>query len=343
MKLLEIDDLRVEFGDERAPLLAVDGVDLALDAGEIVGCVGESGSGKSVTALAIMGLVEFPGRVRAKRLAFAGHDLLRLSPRQRRALVGKDIAMIFQDPLASLNPCFTVAFQITEALRVHGTSAERRSSALRRARALELLRQVEIPDAPTRLNAYPHQLSGGMAQRVMIAMAIACRPRLLIADEPTTALDVTVQAQVLDLLCRLQREHGMALLLITHDLAVVAQTARRVIVMYAGQEVETGLLPGTFEAPQHPYTQALLAALPERNRERARLKAIPGVVPGQRERPNGCLLSPRCEYALDRCVGERPALEGTAAAKVRCYFPLDAQGRPTRGWTQQRQVVPAVP
>jgi dipeptide transport system ATP-binding protein len=212
-------------------------------AGELVGCVGESGSGKSVTALAIMGLVEFPGRVRAKRLAFAGHDLLHLSAARRRALIGKDIAMIFQDPLASLNPCFTVAYQLDEALRVHGTDAERRSARVRRAKVLELLRQVEIPDAESRVRAFPHQLSGGMAQRVMIAMAIACQPRLLIADEPTTALDVTVQAQVLDLRRRLQRERGMALLLITHDLAVVAETAHRVVVMYAGQQVETGPVP----------------------------------------------------------------------------------------------------
>ena len=246
--MLEIEQLRVEFGDEAAPLIAVDGVDMSLEAGDIVGCVGESGSGKSVTALAIMGLVDFPGRVRAKRLSFAGHDLLHMSAAQRRAVIGKDIAMIFQDPLASLNPCYTVAFQLNEALRVHGTQAQRHSGKVRRAKSLELLEQVEIPDAQTRLDAFPHQLSGGMAQRVMIAMAIACQPRLLIADEPTTALDVTVQAQVLDLLCRLQRERGMALLLITHDLAVVAETAQRVVVMYAGQQVETGPLPAVFDA-----------------------------------------------------------------------------------------------
>jgi len=333
MALLDIEALHVEFGDDRAPQIAVDGVDLSIDAGEIVGCVGESGSGKSVTALAVMGLIEFPGRVSAKRMQFAGHDLLGLSPKRRRALVGKDIAMIFQDPLASLNPCFTVAFQVGESLRVHGTPEERRNQAVRRRRSLELLQQVEIPDAARRLDAYPHQLSGGMAQRVMIAMAIACRPRLLIADEPTTALDVTVQAQVLELLGRLQREHGMALLLITHDLGVVAQTAHRVVVLYAGQEFEAGAVPGIFQAPQHPYTQALLAALPESNREGTRLKAIRGAVPAQRERPSGCLLSPRCEYARQRCVDERPALEGPAGMTVRCHFPLNAAGVPTRGWS----------
>jgi dipeptide transport system ATP-binding protein len=329
MPLLEVEDLRVEFGPVSAPVVAVDGVDLTLDAGEVVGCVGESGSGKSVTALAVMGLTEFPGRVRARRLAFAGLNLLALSDRQHRRLVGKDMAMIFQDPLASLNPCYTVAFQLTETLRVHGTDAERSSAKLRRTRALELLRQVEIPDAEARLAAFPHQLSGGMAQRVMIAMAIACNPKLLIADEPTTALDVTVQAQVLALLLRLQRERGMALLLITHDLAVVAETAHRVFVMYAGQVVEGGPVPQIFDAPLHPYTQALLAALPEHNRDRARLKAIPGVVPGARDRPAGCLLHPRCDHAVERCRTARPALEGSSGREARCHFPLDAAGRPT--------------
>ena len=341
MPLLEVQDLRVEFGREADPLVAVDGVDLAVEAGEVVGCVGESGSGKSVTALAIMGLVEFPGRVRAKRLAFAGRDLLTLTGAQHRQLVGKEMAMIFQDPLASLNPCYTVAFQLMETLHVHGTEAERANAKLRRARALELLRQVEIPDAEARLRAFPHQLSGGMAQRVMIAMAIACNPKLLIADEPTTALDVTVQAQVLTLLLRLQRERQMALLLITHDLAVVAETAQRVLVMYGGEVVETGPVPQIFDAPRHPYTQALLAALPEHNADRVRLKAIPGVVPGAHDRPTGCLLHPRCDYALERCRIERPALEGPHGRQARCHFPLDAAGRPTGGWRPENRLIPA--
>ncbi|TMG80466.1 MAG: ATP-binding cassette domain-containing protein [Betaproteobacteria bacterium] len=341
MALLQVEGLRVEFGSEADPLIAVDGVDLSLDTGEIVGCVGESGSGKSVTALALMGLVDFPGRVVARRMHFAGCDLLGLSDTGRRALIGKEIAMIFQDPLASLNPCFSVAFQLGETLRVHGTDEERASARVRRSRALELLQQVEIPDAEARLSAFPHQLSGGMAQRVMIAMAIACNPRLLIADEPTTALDVTVQAQVLELLVRLQRERGMALLLITHDLAVVAETVQRVIVMYAGQAVETGPVPEIFEAPKHPYTQALLAALPEHNADRARLKAIPGVVPGQHDRPKACLLSPRCDYAVERCRREAPAFAGPMERKVRCHFPLDAAGRPTNGWQCEAQKIPA--
>ncbi len=335
MALLDIQGLTVEFGTEAAPFKAVDGVDFAIDAGEIVGVVGESGSGKTVTALALMGLIDFPGRVRAKTMRFAGHDLATMSVRQRRALIGKDIAMIFQDPLASLNPCFTVAFQLMETLRIHGTHEERHDRATRRARALSLLEQVEIPDAAARLDAYPHQLSGGMAQRVMIAMAIACNPRLLIADEPTTALDVTVQAQVLALLARLQRERDMALILITHDLALVAETAQRVVVMYAGQEVETGPVPEVFETPRHPYTQALLAALPEHNEDNARLKAIPGMVPGQHDRPTGCLLSPRCAYALDRCRREVPPLAGVAGRLSRCYFSLDLAGRPTGGWQRE--------
>ena len=338
MALLEVAGLTVTFSSDTHAFVAVDDVELTVDEGEIVGVVGESGSGKSVTALALLGLVDFPGRVGARRMTFAGHDLRGITDKARRALVGKDIAMIFQDPLASLDPCYTVAYQLMEALSVHGTPRERSSRAVRRARALELLQQVEIPDAAARLSAFPHQLSGGMAQRVMIAMAIACQPRLLIADEPTTALDVTVQAQVLDLLIRLQREQGMALILITHDLAVVAETAHRVVVMYAGQEVETGPLPDVFEHPKHPYTQALLAALPENNRERARLQAIPGVVPGAFDRPSGCLLSPRCPYAVARCHREQPVLAGQLGRLARCHFPLDVRGEPTGGWQNERRM-----
>ena len=320
--LVEIEDLRVDFGTHARPVAAVEGVSLSVEPGEVVGLVGESGSGKSVTALALMGLVDFPGRVRATRMAFAGRDLLTAAPSQRRALAGRDIAMIFQDPLASLDPCYTVGFQLDEALALHGSPAERTDVTVRRARALELLREVEIADPAQRVRAYPHQLSGGMAQRVMIAMAIAGRPRLLIADEPTTALDVTVQAQVLALLMRLRREHEMAVLLITHDLAVVAETADRVVVMYAGQVMETGAVPAIFDAPRHPYTRALLDALPEHNFDRTRLRTIPGVVPSAFDRPTGCLLAPRCERATAHCVEVRPALSGTPVRAVRCHFPL---------------------
>jgi len=250
MALLEVEDLTVEFGQFRA----VDGVSLSVDAGDVLGIVGESGSGKSVTMLALMGLVAYPGLVTAKRLQFDGQDLLAMPPRERRRITGKDVAMIFQEPTTSLNPCFTVGFQIMEAIDVHqgGSRAERRE------RTIELLDQVGIPSPAGRLSSFPHQLSGGMNQRVMIAMAIACNPKLLIADEPTTALDVTIQAQILDLLLKLQQDTGMALVLITHDMGVVAETARDVVVMYAGQVVEERQVDALFAAPRHPYTEALL-------------------------------------------------------------------------------------
>ncbi|MDH5340144.1 MAG: ABC transporter ATP-binding protein [Rubrivivax sp.] len=331
MALLEVEDLHVEFGAPGAVMHAVEGVDLRLDEGEVLGIVGESGSGKSVTMLALMGLVPFPGRVRARRLQFAGHDLLTLTPRQRRRLTGKDVAMIFQDPTTSLNPCFTIGFQLVETLQLHlGLD---KPAAL--ARATELLEQVGIPAASSRLRDYPHQMSGGMNQRVMIAMAIACNPRLLIADEPTTALDVTIQAQILDLLRSLQRERGMALVLITHNMGVVAETARRVCVMYAGQVVEERAADQLFDAPQHPYTAALLAAMPERSAGQARLASIPGVVPGLHDRPRGCLFAPRCADATRLACGVRPALRGWQDGGVRCHYPLgDAQRDAARAGDQ---------
>jgi dipeptide transport system ATP-binding protein len=318
VSLLEVEHLSVEFGVPGATLQAVDDVSFSIGAGEVVGIVGESGSGKSVTALSLLGLIDAPGRVRAERLAFDGRDLQHMAERERRALLGGDIAMIFQDPMTSLNPSFSVAFQLMETIALH----EGGSRKARRARALELLKDVEIPDAERRLDAFPHQLSGGMSQRVMLAMAIACKPRLLIADEPTTALDVTIQAQMLALLLRLQRQHGMALMLITHDLGVVAEVAERVLVMYAGQIVETAAVPAIFEQPHHPYTEALLASLPERNAGRRRLRSLAGVVPGAFDRPGGCLLAPRCPYVQARCDGERPRLFEVGAARARCFFPL---------------------
>ena len=316
--LLDVRNLSVAFGAGASALRAVDDVSFHVNAGEVVGIVGESGSGKSVTALAAMGLVDAPGRVSAARLAFDGRDLQAMPAAERRSLLGADIAMIFQDPTSSLNPSFTVAFQLMETIALH----EGGSRAARRARALELLKAVEIPDPERRLDAYPHQLSGGMSQRVMLAMAIACNPRLLIADEPTTALDVTVQAQMLALLAKLRTERGMALVLITHDLGVVAEVAERVLVMYAGQVVEEAAVPAIFETPRHPYTESLLAALPERNVGKRRLTSLAGVVPGAHDRPAGCLLSPRCPYVQPRCRAERPALFELEGAKARCFYPL---------------------
>src|SRR5512138_755444 len=304
MPLLEIEDLHVDFPAQGGVMHAVEGVSLTLDEGDVLGIVGESGSGKSVSMLALMGLIAWPGRVRAKRLAFAGHDLQRVSDRGRRALVGKDIAMIFQDPTTSLNPCFTIGFQLVETLRLH-LPLDREAA---RRRAIELLEQVGIPAAASRLSDFPHQMSGGMNQRVMIAMAMACNPRLLIADEPTTALDVTIQAQILDLLRALQKERGMALVLVTHNMGVVSEMAQRVAVMYAGQIVEERSADALFTAPQHPYTAALLAAMPERSTGDGRLATIPGVVPGLYDRPTGCLFAPRCADATGQSCQKRPAL-----------------------------------
>jgi len=248
---------------------------------------------------------------------FDGRDLMAMPARERRKLTGQDIAMIFQEPMSSLNPCFTVGFQLTEALKVHLDMGK----AERRDRAVELLREVGIPAPEKRLSSFPHQLSGGMSQRVMIAMAIACKPRLLIADEPTTALDVTIQAQILDLLLKLQRETGMALVLITHDMGVVAETAQRVCVNYAGQKVEEQAVRGLFADPHHPYTAALLAALPERATAR-RLPSIGGVVPGQFDRPPGCLFAPRCGFATGLCETTPPKPAGAALGQALCHYPL---------------------
>ncbi|UYA58341.1 Dipeptide ABC transporter, ATP-binding protein DppD [Pectobacterium sp. F1-1] len=304
MALLNVDKLSVHFGDEDLPFRAVDRISYQVEEGQVVGIVGESGSGKSVSSLAIMGLIDYPGKVMADKLEFNQRDLKQISEKERRNLVGSEVAMIFQDPMTSLNPCYTVGYQIMEAIKVH-QGGNRKT---RRQRAIDLLTLVGIPDPASRLDVYPHQLSGGMSQRVMIAMAIACRPKLLIADEPTTALDVTIQAQIIELLLELQQRENMALILITHDLALVAEAAHHIIVMYAGQVVESGKAADIFSAPRHPYTQALLRALPEFAADKSRLASLPGVVPGKYDRPNGCLLNPRCPYAQDRCRQEEPAL-----------------------------------
>lgn len=318
MRLLTIRNLCVRFGTKDKPFHAVDGVDLNVDQGEVVGIVGESGSGKSVSMMAMMGLLDGQGTVIADQMQFDGKELSTLSARDKRKIVGKDIAMIFQDPMTALNPSYTVGFQIEEVLKVH-IGLDRKA---RRQRAIALMREVEIPDPERRLSAYPHQLSGGMSQRVAIAMAIACEPRLLIADEPTTALDVTIQVQIMDLLLRLQKERGMALIMITHDLAVVAEVAQRVVVMYAGQVAETGAVRDVFFRSAHPYTLALIASIPEASRGARRLSTLPGMVPGQYDRPSGCLLSPRCPIVKERCVVERPELITYSGRAVRCHTPL---------------------
>ena len=313
MALLEITNLTVEFATAHGLLKAVDQVSLSLDAGDIVAIVGESGSGKSVAMLALMGLLPWTATITADQMNFDGKDLLTLNDKQRRAIIGKDISMIFQEPMTSLNPCFSVEYQISEVLAQHFGGS--RSS--HQGKVIELLTKVGIPAPETRIKAYPHQLSGGMSQRVMIAMMIACEPKLLIADEPTTALDVTIQAQILELLIELQKANGMALVLITHDMAVVAETADRVIVQYAGQQVEQRSVTELFDNPRHPYTEALLNALPEYAKEKT-LNAIPGVVPGQLDRPVGCLFNPRCELAQDLCRQQPPQkIEG-----VLCHYPL---------------------
>jgi dipeptide transport system ATP-binding protein len=321
MPLLEIRNLTVTFETASGPFKAVDGVDLDVDPGEVVAIVGESGSGKSVAMLAVMGLLPKTATVTADRLAFSGQDLRTMSARTRRKVIGKEMAMIFQEPIASLNPCFTVGFQIGEALKVH-LGMDR---AARRKRSIELLREVGIPEPERRLSAFPHQLSGGMSQRVMIAMAISCRPKLLIADEPTTALDVTIQAQILELLVALQQETGMALVLITHDMGVVAETAQRVVVQYAGKQFERQGVRGLFRTPHHPYAVSLLEALPDRATGN-RLPAIPGVVPGLGDKPSGCVFHPRCRFSTDMCRKVEPPVQPPELGYALCHYPRNAAG-----------------
>jgi oligopeptide/dipeptide ABC transporter ATP-binding protein len=315
--LLEVRDLRTHFPTDEGVVRAVDGVSLDVRAGETLALVGESGSGKSVTSLSILRLVGGgAGRIVGGSIRFRGRDLLALPEEAMRAVRGREISMVFQEPMTSLNPVFTCGDQVAEVLEVH----ERMPRAAARARAVELLRHVGMPDPEQRAREYPHQLSGGMRQRVMIAMALACRPALLIADEPTTALDVTIQAQILELLRRLRAETGMAVLLITHDLGVVAESADRVAVMYAGQVVEYAPVASLFARPGHPYTAGLLASLPRLGRREERLRVIPGGVPDPLAFPAGCRFHPRCPIAQERCRREEPRLEAQPDGReVRCW------------------------
>jgi oligopeptide/dipeptide ABC transporter ATP-binding protein len=303
--LLRIDDLRVRFRTGAGYVEAVNGVSYDIEKGETVAVVGESGCGKSVTAMAILGLLPRPpASIDGGRIEFEGEDLLKATPARLRRLRGNQISMIFQEPMTSLNPVFSVGNQIGESLELHRGL----DGAAARAEAKRLLELVGIPEPETRLDEYPHQLSGGMRQRVMIAMALACRPALLIADEPTTALDVTVQAQILELLSGLQRSLGMSILLITHDLGVVAETARRVVVMYAGAVVERAFVEDLFERPRHPYTAGLLLSLPQLEGDTETLRPIEGTVPDALRLPSGCRFHPRCPFAMPVCRERDPEL-----------------------------------
>ncbi len=305
MSLLEVHHLTTAFQTGSGEINAIEDVSFTLDEGEILGIVGESGSGKSVTALTIMGLLpQPPARIAAGEVRFGSQILTQLSESRMQRIRGPGIGMIFQEPMTSLNPVFTIGDQITETIHAH----ERGSSAAVRARALEMLEKVGIPSAARRMDDYPHQLSGGQRQRVMIAMALACRPRLLIADEPTTALDVTIQAQILDLLLDLRDELGMAVVVITHNMGVIAETADRVLVMYAGRIVEQAPVATLFDNPLHPYTRGLLSCVPSLASESERLLAIPGTLPDPRARPRGCRFAPRCALAIPECTGAIPAL-----------------------------------
>ena len=313
--LLSIRDLRIEFASDTRPVTAVRGIDLQIAAGETVALVGESGSGKSVTAMSVMRLTE--GRIATGSIHFQGLDLASVPDAEMRAIRGGQIGMIFQEPMTSLNPVFSIGRQIEEVLSLH----QRLSARAARAQALELLQRVGIPAPERRLAQYPHELSGGMKQRVMLAMAIACRPRLLIADEPTTALDVTIQAQIMELLRSLQREFQMAVLLITHDLGVVAHFAERVLVMYAGKIVEQGPVRDLFKRAAHPYTRALLAALPDPKAPGKRLAAIPGRVPSPAMLPPGCAFCARCAHAFAPCAPQQPPLFAVGEAhRAACFL-----------------------
>src|SRR5687767_10954174 len=319
--LLEVENLQTHFPTRAGLVRAVNGVSFHLDSGELLGLVGESGCGKSITALSVMRLISPPGKIVNGEIIFDGKNLLKLSEARMREIRGDDIAMIFQDPMTSLNPVFTVGEQIAEALRLH----RKLSRKAARAAAVEAMREVSIPDPARRIDDYPHQLSGGMRQRVMIAMALACDPKLLIADEPTTALDVTIQAQILELLDELRKHRELAVLLITHDLGVVAEVADRVAVMYTGRIVEESPVDELFARPKHPYTEGLLRSVPKLTSEhvlkKERLETIEGVVPRPTDLPPGCHFAPRCPHRMPRCTQEDiPLYELDGGVKVRCVL-----------------------
>ena len=314
--LLSVENLRVEFPTRRGTLVAVDDISFHIDEGEVLGVVGESGAGKSLTGAAIIGLLEPPGRVARGQIVFNGKRIDNLSYEQMRRLRGAQIAMIFQDPLTSLNPLYTIGKQLTETIRTHASVDER--GAL--VRAIELLNEVGIPGAERRVDQFPHQFSGGMRQRVVIALALAANPRLIIADEPTTALDVSIQAQIISLLKRLCREHGTAVMLITHDMGVIAETADRVAVMYAGRIVEVGPVADVIKRAQHPYTHGLMGSIPVIRHDVEQLIQIDGSMPRLTDIPSGCAFNPRCPRVFEYCRVERPDLMDVGATRAACWL-----------------------
>ncbi|MCA8934465.1 MAG: ABC transporter ATP-binding protein [Rhodospirillaceae bacterium] len=320
MALLEVDNLRVEFPTRRGTLVAVDDVSFAIDEGEVLGVVGESGAGKSLTGTAIIGLLEPPGRIAGGEIRLEGRRIDTLPPDQMRRIRGAKIGAIFQDPLTSLNPLYRIGSQLVETILTHTSLSPTKA----RMRALELLKEVGIPAAEHRIDHYPHQLSGGMRQRVVIALALCANPRLIIADEPTTALDVSIQAQILALLRRLGRDHGTAVMLVTHDMGVIAETAHRVAVMYAGRIAEIGAVRQVVGQPRHPYTVGLMGSIPAVGRDQERLTQIDGAMPRLTDIPRGCAFNPRCPHAFDRCFAERPDPIAMADGKVACWRYDDA-------------------
>lgn len=320
--LLDVRDLKTYFHTDEGLVRAVDGVSFQVEPGQTLGVVGESGCGKSVASLSILRLIQCPpGEIAGGRIYFKGEDLLGLAESQMRRIRGNEISMVFQEPMTSLNPVFTCGDQILEAIMLHQRLPKKEA----KARAVEMLRLVGISSPEQRVDEYPHQLSGGMRQRVMIAMALSCAPSLLIADEPTTALDVTIQAQILELLARLREEMAMSVIVITHDLGVIAEVVHRVVVMYAGVVVEYADVGPLFDSPQHPYTVGLLHSIPRLNERRRRLQVIPGAVPNPLDFPKACRFHPRCALAVDRCAEEEPQLEEISPRRfVRCWRPGEA-------------------
>jgi len=314
--ILDVEKLRVEFPTRRGTLVALDSISFHIKPGEVLGVVGESGAGKSITGLAVIGLLEPPGRIAGGEVRLEGRRIDHLPPEEMRRIRGRRIGMIFQDPLTSLNPLYTIGRQLEETILTHLELSQKDS----RVKALSLLREVGIPAPEARYDAYPHQFSGGMRQRVVIALAIAADPSLLIADEPTTALDVSIQAQIIALLKRMARDRGTAVMLITHDMGVIAETADRVAVMYAGRVVEVGPVRDVIHAPQHPYTAGLMASIPKISAQRTRLLQIEGSMPRLNAIPPGCAFNPRCAKRLARCAAERPELVAAGSSRAACWL-----------------------